>query len=67
MITLYSTHCPRCCIIEKKLKSKGIDFELFDDEDAMLEKGFKEVPKLEVDGVLMDFKEANEWVNEVVN
>ena len=56
MITLYSTHCPRCCIIEKKLKSKGIEFELFDDEDAMLEKGFKEVPKLEVDGVLMDFK-----------
>ncbi len=67
MITLYSTHCPRCCIIEKKLKSKGIKFELFDDEDAMLEKGFKEVPKLEVDGVLMDFKEANEWINGVVN
>lgn len=67
MITLYSTHCPRCCIIEKKLKSNGIEFELFDDEDAMLEKGFKEVPKLEVDGVLMDFKEANEWINGVVN
>ena len=33
----------------------------------MLEKGFKEVPKLEVDGVLMDFKEANEWINGVVN
>ena len=62
MITLYSTHCPTCCIIEKKLKSKGIEFELFDDEDAMIEKGFKEVPKLEVDGVLMDFKEANEWI-----
>lgn len=67
MITLYSTHCPRCCIIEKKLKSNGIEFELCDDEDAMLEKGFKEVPKLEVDGVLMDFKEANEWINGVVN
>ncbi len=62
MITLYSTHCPRCCIIEKKLKSNGIEFELCDDEDAMIEKGFKEVPKLEVDGVLMDFKEANEWI-----
>ena len=67
MITLYSTHCPRCCIIEKKLKSNGIEFELCDDEDAMIEKGFKEVPKLEVDGVLMDFKEANEWINGVVN
>ena len=67
MVVLYSTHCPRCCMIEKKLRNKGIEFELFDDANAMLEKGFKEVPKLEVDGKLMDFKEANECVNGVVN
>lgn len=67
MVVLYSTHCPRCWMIEKKLRNKGIEFELFDDANAMLEKGFKEVPKLEVDGKLMDFKEANEWVNGVVN
>ena len=32
-------------MIEKKLRNKGIEFELFDDANAMLEKGFKEVPK----------------------
>lgn len=62
MVILYSTNCPRCRIIEKKLQDKGIEFELFNDVDAMIAKGFKEAPKLEVDGVVMDFKEANEWI-----
>ena len=62
MVILYSTDCPRCRIIEKKLQDKGIKFELFNDVDAMIAKGFKEAPKLEVDGVVMDFKEANEWI-----
>lgn len=62
MVILYSTNCPRCRIIEKKLQDKGIEFELFNDVDVMIAKGFKEAPKLEVDGVVMDFKEANEWI-----
>ena len=62
MVILYSTNCPRCRTIEKKLQDKGIEFELFNDVDAMIAKGFKEAPKLEVDGVVMDFKEANEWI-----
>ena len=62
MVILYSTNCPRCRIIEKKLQDKSIEFELFNDVDAMIAKGFKEAPKLEVDGVVMDFKEANEWI-----
>ena len=47
MVILYSTNCPRCRIIEKKLQDKGIEFELFNDVDAMIAKGFKE---------------ANEWI-----
>ena len=62
MVILYSTNCPRCRIIERKLQDKGIEFELFNDVDAMIAKGFKEAPKLEVDGMVMDFKEANEWI-----
>lgn len=62
MVILYSTNCPRCRIIEKKLQDKGIKFELFNNVDAMIAKGFKEAPKLEVDSVIMDFKEANEWI-----
>ena len=62
MVILYSTNCPRCRIIEKKLQDIGIEFLLFNDVDAMIAKGFKEAPKLEVDGTIMDFKEANEWI-----
>ena len=36
MVILYSTNCPRCRIIEKKLQDKGIEFELFNDVDAMI-------------------------------
>ena len=64
MVILYSTNCPRCRIIEKKLQDKGIEFELFNDVDAMIAKGFKEAPKLEFDGVIMDFKEAVKWIKE---
>ena len=62
-VVLYSTHCPRCCVLEKKLKSNNIEYEEVNDVDLMLEKGFTAVPILEVDGVVMDFKEANDWIN----
>lgn len=61
-VVLYSSHCPKCSVLEKKLNEKLIEFELFDDVDAMIEKGFDDMPKLEVDGVVISFKEANEWV-----
>lgn len=61
-VILYTSHCPRCRILEKKLQDKGIKFEMRDDIDEMISKGFKEAPKLEVDSVVMDFKMANEWI-----
>lgn len=63
MITLYSTGCPRCHVLESKLNSKNISFELCDDKDKMLSMGFTAVPVLEVDGKAMDFKQAVEWIN----
>lgn len=36
-VTLYSTGCPRCTIIEKKLRTEGIDFTLVSGEDAKQE------------------------------
>ena len=62
-IKLYSTHCPKCIILEKKLQQKGISFEEINDIDVMTEKGFMQAPMLEVDGVVMDFKQANDWIN----
>lgn len=62
-IVLYSTGCPRCNVLETKLKNKGILFEEVNDEDIMINKGFDSVPILEVDGNYMDFGKANEFIN----
>ena len=62
-IILYSTHCPKCNVLEKKLKEKNIIYEEVNDIEIMKEKGYMSVPVLEVDGVNMDFKTANDWIN----
>ena len=63
-IVLYTTHCPRCEVLEKKMAAKGIIHEIVTDTTLMVKKGFATAPMLEVDGKLMDFKEANTWINE---
>ena len=63
MITVYSTHCPQCLVLEKKLNEKNIKYDLITDQDLMIEKGFLSVPMLDVDGEIMTFKEAIDWVN----
>lgn len=60
---LYSTSCPRCNVLIKKLESKKIQYSICSDIELMLKKGIKEVPYLEKDGKLMDFKEANNYIN----
>ena len=63
MITLFSTKCPKCNVLEKKLKAKNIEYEEVNDVEAMKEKGIVTVPVLEVDGEVMDFKAASDWIN----
>lgn len=63
MITLYSTGCPRCNVLKQKLDSKNIEYTVVNDVDIMTEKGISTVPVLEVNGQLLQFKEAVDWVN----
>lgn len=63
MVKLYSTHCPKCNILEKKLKDKNINYEEINDLDLMISLGFTQTPMLEVDNEIMDFKRANNWIN----
>ena len=63
-IVLYSTHCPKCRILETKLKQKGIKYTEENDVKKMLDMGLKSVPWLYVDGEMMDFGQANKWINE---
>ena len=63
-VILYEHGCPRCKVIKAKLDQKNIAYELVNDVDVMKAKGFLEAPKLDVNGVIMDFKEAIKWIGE---
>lgn len=62
-VILYSTNCPRCMVLEKKLEEKLIKYEVINDVEVMKEKGFLSVPVLDVDGVEMKYVDAIDWVN----
>ena len=64
-IVLYTINCPNCIILEKKLKAKSIEFLKVLDEDTIRAKGLGDAsfPVLEVDGVMMNYKTAIQWVN----
>lgn len=59
---LYSTDCPKCKILKKKLDEKGIKYSEVNDVDTMLALNIDAVPVLIDGNNPMDFKEALEWV-----
>lgn len=63
MVTLYSTDCPRCKVLEKKLEQRGIGYVKNMSVDEMLALGMTQAPMLKVDDDLLDFAKANEWLN----
>lgn len=63
-IVLYSTGCPKCAVIKKKLDANGIKYTENNNVEEMVSLGISHVPALSVDGKLLNFAEANQWVNE---
>jgi len=63
-VTFYSNNCPRCNILQQKLDEKGVMYEKVSDVEIMKQKGFMSVPMLEVDGNIMNYLEAINWVKE---
>lgn len=63
-VILYEHGCPKCKILKLKLDQKGVQYENVTDIEVMKAKGFAEAPKLEVDGVVMGFKDAVDWLKE---
>lgn len=61
---LYSTNCPMCKMLEALLKQKKIDFVINSNEDEMIRLGFQSAPMLDVDGAVMNCREAMAWANE---
>ena len=62
MVILYSTGCPKCRILEKKLDEKKIEYEVVTNRDVMIDKGFSSAPKLEIDGEILDFSDGMRWI-----
>ena len=65
MVIMYGTEtCPRCDILEEKLKNSGIEYKKSLEIESLIEKGFRSVPVLEVNGEFLDFGKAVKWVKE---
>lgn len=62
-IILYSTGCPKCNVLEQKLKSKLIDHVTEHDIKEMMKLGYTSAPLLSVNGEILQFAEANNWIN----
>lgn len=62
-IILYSNGCPRCRVLKQKLDAKSVAYTEEGSVEKMLAMGITQVPVLSVDGELLPFGKANEWVN----
>ena len=67
MVVLFSTHCPKCRIVEMKLAQLGIDHKIIDDVDAVVEvgkeHGINSAPILQVDDKFLKFEDAVKFIN----
>lgn len=61
-VVMYSTHCPKCKVLAMKLAQKGIEFEEIDNLDEMRRIGLKSAPALRIEGNILGFNEAIEWL-----
>ena len=67
-IRLYSTHCPKCRVIEKKLEQANIKYELIDAKDnpKVIEElsalGVRQMPILMVGDKILGFSEIIKWI-----
>lgn len=66
MITLFSTGCPKCKVLKKKLDEKHIDYNIENDVNKMLAMNITQVPMLKVDDKLYNFSESVTWSNNQV-
>jgi glutaredoxin len=66
-IILYSTGCPLCDKLKKKLDAANIQYELNTNIQEMDSLGFEFLPVLEVNGKYLEFGDAVKWIKEQSN
>lgn len=63
-LMLYTTGCPKCRILEKKLDDKGVEYDKCEDKEVMKSLGIVSVPVLKLDdGSMLGYFEAVKYVN----
>ena len=64
-IIIYSTNtCFRCKLVKQMLSQHNVEYTETTDIEAMKEKGFKEVPMMEVDGRILDYSDVLTWLKD---
>ena len=72
-IIFYTTNCPRCQVLKKKMDSLGIEYTICNDVNKMEKLGIMTVPTLEIEEemfdssmftTLLDFSQAVKWLKE---
>lgn len=62
VVVLYSIGCPKCGVLERKLNEANITYSLNTDVRKMRDLGIDAVPVLSVDGKLLQFSDAVDWI-----
>lgn len=62
-ILLYSTGCPKCRILEKKMHDKQLTFGICSSIDDMQQLGIASLPMLKVDDKLLNYFDAVQYIN----
>ena len=62
---LYTIDCPKCKVLKSKLDLKNLKYEIITDIDEMKSLGISSLPYLEVDGKLLSFVEAVNYINKI--
>lgn len=64
-MTLFSTNCPKCHVLEKKLKDSNFSFDISNDIQELLDLGYNSAPILKLDnGEYLNFAEALKYISE---
>ena len=66
-IIFYTTGCPKCAILKRKLDAAGVAYDSCDDVQEMLALGLKSAPVLSVNGKNLNFGDAVHWANEKID
>ena len=62
-VVLYSTGCPKCKTLKQRLDKELIQYTENSSVDEMIKLGIVQVPMLSINGELMDYSKAGQWLD----